>query len=81
MRIPASLAMIPESLQARAFYGSTPGDGLHSMTGLVAEHLTGTPQAPILIRGESLEAIVDSSGSPRKDALRLDHCSRVMWIR
>ena len=47
--------------------------------GLIVQ-LEGTPEAPILIRGESLEAIIDTSRNGL-DALRLDHSSYVTLDR
>ncbi len=46
--------------------------------GIITEPLTGTAQAPIVILGESLEAVLDSSDRASRDILRLDHCSHVI---
>ncbi len=43
--------------------------------GLIAS-FNGTAEKPILIRGESLDAVIDSSRNGY-DAIRLDHCSHV----
>ncbi|HLA41673.1 MAG TPA: right-handed parallel beta-helix repeat-containing protein, partial [Candidatus Glassbacteria bacterium] len=53
-------------------------DGVHT-GGVITPALAGTAQAPIVIRGESLGAIIDTSGN--LDALRLDHSSHIIVER
>ncbi len=51
-------------------------DGVYSGGPLVS--LTGTAEAPIVIRGQSLEAVFDSTVRASRDILRLDNSSHVV---
>ena len=51
-------------------------DGVYSGGPLVS--LKGTAESPIVIRGQSLEAVFDSTTRASRDILRLDHSSHVV---
>ncbi len=51
-------------------------DGVYSGGSFIS--LTGTAASPIVIRGQSLEAVLDSSTRASRDILRLDHSSHVV---